>query len=194
MYIFAIYMKEQLQQCSGFEWDEVNTDKNWIRHQVNRSECEQVFFNEPLAVADDEHHSEEEQRWYILGHTDPGRLLFVMFTLSNKLIRVISARDINKKERRIIMSNKTKIPAFKNEEEEREFWANTDATEYVDWKKAEKIKFKNLKPSTKMISLRLPEFILDELKLLANKRDVPYQSLIKMYLKERIDKELKQSL
>jgi predicted DNA binding CopG/RHH family protein len=92
------------------------------------------------------------------------------------------------------MSNKKKIPAFKNEDKEREFWANENTTEYIDWKKAEKIKFKNLKPSTKTISLRLPEFILDELKLLANKRDVPYQSLIKMYLKERIDQELEQSL
>lgn len=88
------------------------------------------------------------------------------------------------------MSNKKKIPIFKTEEEERAFWADADATEYVDFAKAKKVTFSNLKPSTKTISLRLPEFILDEIKLLAHKRDVPYQSLIKIFLKDRIDKEL----
>ena len=88
------------------------------------------------------------------------------------------------------MGNKKKIPVFKNEDEERAFWATADAAEYVDWLKAGKLVFSNLKPSTKTISLRLPEFILDELKLLAHKRDVPYQSLIKIFLKDRIDKEL----
>ena len=88
------------------------------------------------------------------------------------------------------MRTKKKVPVFKNEEEERAFWAKADVTEYVDWSKAGKVTFSNLKPSTKTISLRLPEFILDELKLLAHKRDVPYQSLIKMFLKDRIDQEL----
>ena len=88
------------------------------------------------------------------------------------------------------MSYKKKVPVFKNEEEERSFWAKADATEYVDWSKADKVIFSNLKPSTKTISLRIPEFILDELKLMAHKRDVPYQSLIKMFLKDRIDQEL----
>jgi len=88
------------------------------------------------------------------------------------------------------MKFKKKVPAFNNEEEERAFWAKTDVSEYVDWSKAEKVTFANLKPSTKTISLRIPEFILDELKLLAHKRDVPYQSLIKMFLKDRIDQEL----
>jgi len=88
------------------------------------------------------------------------------------------------------MINKKKIPPFKNEKEERAFWAQADASEYIDWSKAKKVTFPNLKPSTKTISLRLPEFILDEIKLLAHKRDVPYQSLIKMFLKDRIDEEL----
>ncbi len=92
------------------------------------------------------------------------------------------------------MNNKKKIPVFKSEEEEREFWAKADSTEYVDWSKAKEVSFPNLKPSTKTISLRLPEFILDELKILAHKRDVPYQSLIKIFLKDRIDLELNQSL
>ena len=84
------------------------------------------------------------------------------------------------------------IPTFKSEDEEREFWATHDSTEYVDWDKAELVVLPKLKPSTKTISLRLPELMLNELRVIANKRDVPYQSLIKMFLKERIDQELKQ--
>ena len=89
------------------------------------------------------------------------------------------------------MSKNKKIPKFKNEDEEREFWAKADSSKYIDWKKAEKVTFSKLKPSTKTISLRLPEFILNEIKMIANKRDVPYQSLIKIFLKDRIDQELK---
>ena len=84
-----------------------------------------------------------------------------------------------------------KIPEFKNEDEEREFWAAHDSTEYIDWKKAERVTLPNLKPSVKKISLRLPESMLEELKLLANKKDVPYQSLLKIFLAERIEKELR---
>jgi len=85
-----------------------------------------------------------------------------------------------------------KIPDFKNEEEERNFWESHDSADFIDWKKAKKVTFPNLKPTTKTISLRLPEYILDELKMLAHKRDVPYQSLIKIFLKERINQELKE--
>jgi predicted DNA binding CopG/RHH family protein len=92
------------------------------------------------------------------------------------------------------MTYKKKVPVFKNEEEERNFWSKADATEYVDWSKAGKLTFPNLRPSTKTISLRLPEFIIEELKLLAHKRDVPYQSLIKMFLKDRINQELGQAV
>jgi len=82
------------------------------------------------------------------------------------------------------------IPEFKYEEEERQFWAEHDSTEYVDWSKAKRGVFPNLKPSTKTISLRLPESMIEELKLLANKNDVPYQSLVKVFLSERIESEL----
>ena len=82
------------------------------------------------------------------------------------------------------------IPKFKNEDEERQFWAEHDSTEFVDWSKAKRGVFPNLKPSTKTISLRLPESMLEELKLLANKNDVPYQSLVKVFLSERIESEL----
>jgi predicted DNA binding CopG/RHH family protein len=83
------------------------------------------------------------------------------------------------------------IPTFQNEDEEREFWASHDSTEYVDWDEADEVIFSQLKPSTRTISLRLPELMLNELRLIANKRDIPYQSLIKLFLKERIDEELK---
>jgi len=82
------------------------------------------------------------------------------------------------------------MPTFESEDEEREFWATHDSTEYVDWGKASPAYFPKLKPSTKSISLRLPEMMLDKLRLIAHKRDVPYQSLIKVFLYERISQEL----
>ena len=92
------------------------------------------------------------------------------------------------------MKKANKIPVFKNEEEERTFWSKNDSSEYIDWDFSEKVAFSNLKPTTKTISLRLPEYIIDELKVLAHKKDVPYQSLIKIFLKDRIDQELRQAL
>jgi predicted DNA binding CopG/RHH family protein len=89
------------------------------------------------------------------------------------------------------MSSLKKIPEFKNEDEERDFWNEHNSTEYIDWRRSEPTHFSKLKPSTKTISLRLPEYLLDELRMLANKRDIPYQSLIKVFLKEKIDSELK---
>jgi predicted DNA binding CopG/RHH family protein len=86
---------------------------------------------------------------------------------------------------------KKKTPKFKSEEREREFWAKEDSVAYVDWSRARRVILPNLKPSLKTISLRLPEMMLAELKLLANKRDVPYQSLIKIFLAERLEEELK---
>lgn len=77
---------------------------------------------------------------------------------------------------------KKKIPKFNSEAEERLFWQNNDSSEYIDWSDAEEAVFSRLKPSTKTISIRLPESMIEELKLLANKRDVPYQSLLKIFL------------
>ena len=84
-----------------------------------------------------------------------------------------------------------KIPKFKTEAEERDFWANADSSDYIDWSKGRRVILPNIKPSLRTISLRLPELMLEELKLIANKRDVPYQSLIKIFLSERLSKELK---
>ena len=83
------------------------------------------------------------------------------------------------------------IPTFKSEQEEREFWAQNDSVDFVDWEAAESVAMPKLKPTTRTISLRIPESMLEKIRLVANKRDVPYQSLIKIFLKERIDEELK---
>ena len=85
------------------------------------------------------------------------------------------------------MSESKKLPVFKTEAEEREFWESHDSTDYVDWQKAQRVSFPNLKPSTKTISLRLPETLLDRIKIEANRRDMPYQSLIKAWLAEDVE-------
>jgi len=93
-----------------------------------------------------------------------------------------------------MLTRSNEIPCFVNEDEEREFWATHDSTDYIDWDEANAAVFPQLKPTTKSISLRLPLPMLNELRLLANKRDVPYQSLIKMFLHERIDQELRRDI
>ncbi len=125
-------MRQAIYNSQGFEWDDGNSEKNWLLHEVTDGECEQEQLKE--------------------------------------------------------------IPRFTNEDEEREFWASHDSTEYVDWDKADLAVFPQLKPTTKSISLRLPLPMLNEIRLLANKRDVPYQSLIKMFLHERIDQELRRDI
>ena len=79
------------------------------------------------------------------------------------------------------------IPAFENEAEERAFWESHDSADHVDWSKAQPVRFPNLKPSSKSISLRIPLDLLERIKIAANKRDVPYQSLIKIWLSEKVD-------
>lgn len=89
------------------------------------------------------------------------------------------------------MKKLKKIPKFKNEDQERAFWSSHDATDYFDLRKAERALFPNLKPSTESISLRLPKYLLAQIKELANAKDVPYQSLMKMYLMSSIRQELR---
>ena len=86
-------------------------------------------------------------------------------------------------------TKKRKIPKFKNEDEEREFWASHESSEHVDWSQAGDVTLPNLKPTLKTISVRLPRMMIEELKLLAHKRDVPYQSLMKIFLAERLARE-----
>jgi predicted DNA binding CopG/RHH family protein len=89
------------------------------------------------------------------------------------------------------MKPRKKIPTFKDEDAEREFWAKADSTEYIDWSQAQRIMLPNFRPTLRTISLRLPESMIAELKLLANQRDVPYQSLLKVFLADRINEERK---
>jgi uncharacterized DUF497 family protein len=93
--------KKILKKCTGFDWDTSNIDKNWLKHRVSPAECEQVFFNRPLIIQDDFAHSHVERRFYGLGKTDSKRTLFVVFTIRNNLIRIISARDMSSKERKV---------------------------------------------------------------------------------------------
>lgn len=90
-----------LKKCTGFEWDKGNSRKNWINHQVTPPECEQIFFNQPLIIHSDLKHSEYESRFYALGKTDQGRKLFIAFTIRNDQIRVISARNMTRKEKEV---------------------------------------------------------------------------------------------
>ena len=93
-------MKKKFEQFSGFQWDLGNIDKNLTGHGVENWECEQVFFNWPLLVLDDPKHSISEKRWAAFGKTDAERFLVVIFTKRDSLIRVIYARDMNKRERK----------------------------------------------------------------------------------------------
>ena len=86
-------------------------------------------------------------------------------------------------------TKKTPVPSFRSEDEERKFWAEHDSTEFIDWQSAQHRRFPNLKPSLRTISLRLPVSMIEDLKILANKRDVPYQSLLKVFLSERLEME-----
>jgi predicted DNA binding CopG/RHH family protein len=86
-------------------------------------------------------------------------------------------------------STEKQVPRFRSEDDERSFWAEHDSTEFIDWQSAERRRFPNLKPSLRTISLRLPVAMIEDLKMLANKRDVPYQSLLKVFLAERLEKE-----
>jgi hypothetical protein len=91
----------QLADCVGFDWDEGNFLKNWEKHGVSAFQCEQVFFNRPLIAAPDEVLSSTEPRFYAVGQTDASRPLFIAFTIRGRLIRVISARDMNRRERKV---------------------------------------------------------------------------------------------
>lgn len=84
-----------------------------------------------------------------------------------------------------------KVPKFRTEDKERDFWASRDSTEFVDWRRAKRVKLPDLRPTTRTISIRLPESMIERLKVLANKRDVPYQSLLKMFVADKIEEELR---
>jgi len=96
---------EKLSQCTGFDWDQGNVEKNWLKHRVSPAECEQLFFNQPLIILHDPKHSISEKRFAAFGRTDAGRLLVVICTKRRKLLRVISARNMNRRERKFYEEN-----------------------------------------------------------------------------------------
>lgn len=91
--------------ATGFEWDDANAAKIWEKHGVSAAECEEVFLNSPILSGPDEQHSGQEARHYVLGQTDTGRLLFIVFTFRRGLIRVVTARDMSRKEREVFASH-----------------------------------------------------------------------------------------
>ena len=97
--------RDPLFGCVGFEWDEHNATKNWEAYRVSGKECEELFFHSPLVVKDDPRHSIHEARYYALGQTTAGRSLFVAFTIRGDLIRVISARDMSRREGEVYQSS-----------------------------------------------------------------------------------------
>lgn len=97
-------MQSGFGQIDGFEWDEGNRDKNQLKHKASNGECEELFFNQPLVILDDHKHSDAEQRFAAYGVSDTGRRLHIVFTFRSKKIRVISARDMHKKERQFYES------------------------------------------------------------------------------------------
>lgn len=151
-----------------FNWDKGNINKNFIKHSVTDKEAEEIFENSPKFILEDEKHSLTEIRYELF------------------LLEICTEKKGGHMKKRF-----KRIPKFKNEDEERDFWATADTTEYFDWSKAEEVIFPNLRPSTESISLRLPAYLLARIKQLANFKDVPYQSLIKIFLAERVAKELK---
>jgi uncharacterized protein len=103
--IQQIIMKEKFEQIVGFQWDDGDVDQKRVLHKIKNWECEQIFFNAPLLIIGDPGHSSTEERWAAFGHADEGRLLTVVFTKRKNLIRIISARDRSRKERRFYEEN-----------------------------------------------------------------------------------------
>lgn len=161
----------QLPGILEFEWDEGNLEKNYKKHQITPKEAEEVFVSEESFYSEDIKHAQKEKRFILVGKTRTGKQLLVVYTVRDTKIRIISARRMHKK-----------IPSFKTEKAEREFWQKVDATEYVDFSTFKRVSFPNLRLSSKPITIRLPESLIDQVKIKAHQMDVPYQSLIKQLI------------
>ncbi len=179
-----------LARIEGFDRDAGNDRKNADRHGVTQAEAERIFLNEPLLMLTDHRHNTHEPRDHALGRTADGRRLPITFTLrgEGRLIRVISAVTCTAGGAPAMRKRPEPVPAFKIEAEERRFWETHDSADYLDWSKAAPVRLPALRPSTTAISLRLPVPLLERIKIAANKRDMPYQSLIKAWLAEKLDR------
>lgn len=176
-----------LDKIEGFDWDAGNARKS-EKHGITQAEAEQVFLNEPLFITPDEKHSESERRYRALGKRQTVGAWWSFSHWDNQVLWSGSYPPVIWTQKKgSYMSKKLKsIPKFKSEAEERRFWETHNTTEYFDSAKTVRGRFPNLKPSTRSISLRLPLSLLEAIRIEANKRDVPYQSLIKVWLSERL--------
>jgi uncharacterized DUF497 family protein len=179
----------QIKSHPAFDWDLGNLDKNYIKHGITPNEAESIFIDLKLQVTPDIKHSGKEKRYIAFGKSNKHNVLFAAFTLRQTTIRIISAERPTKKKgvsmKNIKKPNLKKIPKFKSEKEEREFWWTHDSTQYVDFSKREHWIFPNLQLTTRPITIRLPAGLVDIIKVKANSMDIPYQSLIKQTLHER---------
>lgn len=167
-----------------FQWDMGNSGKP-TKHGLSLSETEEAFFDYNKVLFADWRHSKTEHRLTLLGKTKKGKLLNITYTLRKDKIRVITARNINKREV-ILMKKQLNIPKFNDEDEEAEFWSNLDLSKYLEPKDFERVSFPNLKPTSSSISIRIPEYLLNRVKEKANEINIPYQSLIKEYIKKGV--------
>ena len=135
-------------------------------------------------------HSKGEKRYYALGQTSAGWRLSIAFTVRRKLILVISARDMKRNETETCDRYEEELPEFKSEDDERRFWATADSAPFAAWQSGKRTKLVQ-QTDLKTMSLRLPVSMIEDLKVLANRRDVPYQSLLKVFLAERLAREQK---
>lgn len=168
-----------------FEWDKGNLHKSYQKHGISQTEAEEIFEDENILIISDVKHTQKEKRMLAVGKTVLGRTLFAVYVVRKGKVRIISIRPMHQG-RWLNMKKLKKIPHFKNEEEENNFWQRVDSTEYVDWSKAEHWVFPNLKLSTKPITIRITESLLNRFKIKANKLDVPYQALMKQALAKGI--------
>jgi len=166
-------------QLKEFDWNKGNINKNLVKHKVDFRETEEIFFNRPVKFYLDKLHSQTEVRYTALGITNKKRILIISYTIRTNKIRIISAK----------MAKVKRIPKFKNEDEERDFWDKHDFADYFDLFKPVEMDLSELKPSTKPITVRLTESLIASLKQLAHKKDVPYQSLMKIYLEKAVERD-----
>ena len=169
---------QRLQACEGFHWDDANRRKNEEKHAVACGEAEEIFFRRPLCLLEDPAHSASEERVHAFGTTCAGRPLALTFTIRGKKIRIISARDQNRENSKT-MDSKDKPKWVARE--------RANSNRHLDLKAARPAPdMPRLKPSTATMNLRVPEALLFALKREANRRDVPYQSLVKILLDEKL--------
>jgi uncharacterized DUF497 family protein/predicted DNA binding CopG/RHH family protein len=186
VYIQNIYNMAivELPEVLEFDWDEGNEQKNWIKHNVSAKEAEEPFFTDEQLILEDIRHSTKlEARYILIGKSKQDRMLFIVYTFrENKF--VLSPLETRTGRRCYCMKKPLNLPEFKNEDEERDFWDKIDISEYFEPSDFKRVVFPNLKPTKRLISIRLPDDLIAEVKQKAKKDDIPYQQLIRQYIRQ----------